>query len=82
MNEVDEFIVRRNLINSIIKNNPSRSRETLWDQSVRYGKIAYEAFSLKMHHDDFCWDKLTDNEKFAWIEVGTQIERITLIEQE
>lgn len=55
--------------------------ETVYEQSVRYGQLAYKAFQLKLPKNDFLpWSKLPKESKQAWIEVGTQIEKITLIE--
>lgn len=79
----DNVIERRNQLRSLTEKYISPDNETVYEQAVRYGKIAHEAYCRIMNVDwnpDPLFDNLSKIEQQAWIEVGTQIERFSLKE--
>lgn len=80
---VDKELLIRDQLRSLVNKYSPTENETVYEQAVRYGKIAYETYTI-----DFCkstgesivdqflnWDALSNAHKNAWIEVGTQIEK-------
>ncbi len=79
--DVDAFLKRKDEIRNLVDEFPGNIHETVWEQSVRYGKLAYKTFQLMFPKEDFItWIDLKEESRLAWIEVGNQLERITLKE--
>ena len=70
--EVSDEINKLLSLKTIYDRHKPIADETVYDQSVRLGKIAYEGFKIKLYgFSSNDWDSLSDNEKHAWIEAGT-----------
>lgn len=75
----DKFLVNRDVLRKLIEGYPTTQKETVYEQAVRYAKIAYEAYVIKLQNDRAVgFDYLPENIKQAWIEVAIQIEKATL----
>jgi hypothetical protein len=78
---VDDFLKQRDALRIMVDKFPATSMETVWDQSVRYGRLAFETFILMYPEVNLnSWAHLSDIQRLAWIEVGNQLEQITLKE--
>lgn len=81
--DVDSFLNKKNYLRELIEKYNPLPMETVYEQSVRYGKIAYNSFKKELNDSDKqydIWSDLSITEQQAWITVGVQIEKITLIE--
>src|ERR1700748_60625 len=48
----DKFIINRDILRKLIESHPSIKKETVYEQSIRYGKIAYEAYVIKLEDNN------------------------------
>lgn len=80
----NKILKRKEQLRGLVDEFKSPPSETVYEQSVRYGQLAFEAFKLMLpnyyNEDSTPWSLLSQEQTLAWIEVGTQIERITLKE--
>lgn len=80
--ETDTWLERRDQLRSLVDRRASVPNETVYEQAVRYGKIAHEAYCRVLNNGPWnpepYFEGLSVEEQQAWIEVGTQIERAVL----
>ena len=87
MNDVDKILMRKDMLRSLVDEFKSPPNETVYEQAVRYGRLAHKAHYVSIIRDVNLieaivtpFELLSKEEQIAWIEVGNQIERITLKE--
>ena len=78
--KIDNFLIIREKLRNFVEKYSTTDDESVYDAAVRYGRLAYDVYCYSLNLNGVSFENLSNEEQVAWIEVGTQIERITLKE--